>query len=172
MKDIKNIIESLLFVAEKPLLINQIKNIIKGSETKDIEKAISELKNEYELRKGGFHLCEVAGGYQIRSRPEYSEWIKRLIKPATHRLSMPALETLTIIAYRGPIIRNEIEHIRGVDCGGIIRMLLEKKLVRIVGRKKIPGRPLLYATTKHFLELFGLKDRKDLPTQKEIDEID
>lgn len=171
MKDIKNIIESLLFVAEKPLLINQIKNIITSSEIKDIKGALAALSNEYEGRKGGFHLCEVAGGYQIRSRPEYSHWIKRLIKPVTPRLSMAALETLTIIAYRGPIIRNEIEHIRGVDCGGIIRMLLEKKLVRIVGRKKIPGRPLLYATTRQFLELFGLKDRKDLPTQKEIEEI-
>ena len=171
MKDIKNIIESLLFVSEKPLLIDQIKNIITGAEIKDIQDSLSALLDEYESRKGGFHLCEVAGGYQIRSRPEYSYWIKQLIKPASHRLSMAALETLTIIAYRGPVIRNEIEHIRGVDCGGIIRMLLEKKLVRIVGRKKIPGRPLLYATTRQFLELFGLKDRKDLPTQKEIEEI-
>ena len=171
MKDIKNIIESLLFVSEKPLLIDQIKNIITGAEIKDIQDSLSTLLDEYESRKGGFHLCEVAGGYQIRSRPEYSHWIKQLIKPVSHRLSMAALETLTIIAYRGPVIRNEIEHIRGVDCGGILRMLLEKKLVRIVGRKKIPGRPLLYATTRQFLELFGLKDRKDLPTQKEIEEI-
>jgi segregation and condensation protein B len=129
------------------------------------------LSSEYEHRKGGFFLREVAGGFQIRTRPEYREWIKRLVQPKPLRLSKPALETLAIIAYKQPIIRSDIEHIRGVNCGGILRMLLERKLVRILGRKAIPGRPHIYATTKQFLEVFDLKNLEDLPTPKEISEL-
>jgi segregation and condensation protein B len=116
-------------------------------------------------------LKEVAGGYQFRTRPEHTEWIKKLIQPRPPRLSKAALETLAIIAYKQPLIRSDIEHIRGVDCGGVIRALLERKLIRVLGRKEIPGRPLIYATTKRFLEVFDLKDLKDLPTPKEIDEM-
>ena len=118
----------------------------------------------------GIFLSEVAGGYQIRTRPEYHEWVKRLLKPNPHRLSDAALETLAIIAYKQPIIRSDIEHLRGVDCGGVLRVLMEKKLVRVLGRKEIPGRPLIYATTKHFLEVFELKNLKDLPSPKEIEQ--
>lgn len=171
MEDIKNIIESLLLVAEEPLKIDRIKDILALAEKKEIQNALTELSSEYENRKGGFFLREVAGGYQIRTRPEYREWIKRLIQPKPLRLSKPALETLSIIAYKQPIIRSDIEHIRGVDCGGILRMLLERKLVRILGRKAIPGRPHIYATTKHFLEVFDLKNLEDLPTPKEISEL-
>ena len=116
-------------------------------------------------------MREVAGGFQIRTRPEYRDWIKRLIQPKPIRLSKAALETLAIIAYKQPIIRNDIEHIRGVNCGGILRMLLERKLVRVLGRKAIPGRPLVYATTKQFLEVFELKNLEDLPTPKEISDL-
>ena len=171
MEDIKNIIESLLLVAEDPLTIDRIKNILALAEKKEIQNALAELSSEYETRKGGFFLREVAGGYQIRTRPEYREWIKRLIQPKPLRLSKPALETLAIIAYKQPIIRSDIEHIRGVNCGGILRMLLERKLVRILGRKAIPGRPHIYATTKQFLEVFDLKNLEDLPTPKEISEL-
>jgi segregation and condensation protein B len=171
MEDIKNIIESLLLVAEDPLTIDRIKNILALAEKKEIQNALAELSSEYENRKGGFFLREVAGGYQIRTRPEYREWIKRLIQPKPLRLSKPALETLAIIAYKQPIIRSDIEHIRGVNCGGILRMLLERKLVRILGRKAIPGRPHIYATTKQFLEVFDLKNLEDLPTPKEISEL-
>ncbi|HAY38714.1 MAG TPA: SMC-Scp complex subunit ScpB [Desulfobacteraceae bacterium] len=171
MEDIKNIIESLLLVAEEPLTIDRIKNILTLDGKKEIQNALAELSSEYENRKGGFFLREVAGGYQIRTRPEYREWIKRLIQPKPLRLSKPALETLAIIAYKQPIIRSDIEHIRGVDCGGILRMLLERKLVRILGRKAIPGRPHIYATTKQFLEVFDLKNLEDLPTPKEISEL-
>ena len=171
MEDIKNIIESLLLVAEEPLKIDRIKNILALAEKKEIQKALAELSSEYEHRKGGFFLREVAGGYQIRTRPEYREWIKRLIQPKPLRLSKPALETLAIIAYKQPIIRSDIEHIRGVNCGGILRMLLERNLVRILGRKAIPGRPHIYATTKQFLEVFDLKNLEDLPTPKEISEL-
>jgi len=171
MEDIKNIIESLLLVAENPLTIDRIKNILALAEKKEIQNALAELSSEYENRKGGFFLREVAGGYQIRTRPEYREWIKRLIQPKPLRLSKPALETLSIIAYKQPIIRSDIEHIRGVNCGGILRMLLERKLVRMLGRKAIPGRPHIYATTKQFLEVFDLKNLEDLPTPKEISEL-
>lgn len=171
MKDLKNIIESMLFVSEDPLTIDRIKNVLTFADTKEIRNALKVLLDEYESRKGGFFLHEVAGGYQIRTRPEYTEWIKRLVKPNPRRISKAALETLAIIAYKQPVIRSDIEHIRGVDCGGVIRMLLERKLVRVLGRKKIPGRPLVYATTKQFLETFDLKDLKDLPTPKEIEEL-
>jgi segregation and condensation protein B len=172
MKDIKNIIESLLFVAERPLTIDRIHTILAQAERKDIRTALNKLSEEYETRKGGFLLHEVAGGYQIRTRNEYKEWIKRLIQPKTLRLSKAALETLAIIAYKQPIIRSDIEHVRGVDCGGILRMLLERRLIRVLGRKEIPGRPLIYATTKQFLEVFDLKDLKDLPTPKEIESLE
>lgn len=171
MEDLKNIIESMLFVSEDPLTIDRIKNVLTFADTKEIRNALKVLLDEYESRKGGFFLHEVAGGYQIRTRPEYTEWIKRLVKPNPRRISKASLETLAIIAYKQPVIRSDIEHIRGVDCGGVIRILLERKLVRVLGRKKIPGRPLIYATTKQFLETFDLKDLKDLPTPKEIEEL-
>ena len=171
MENIKHIIESLLFVAEGPLTVDRIKRILTQAETADIRSAAAELTAEYEERRGGFYLDEVAGGYQIRTRPEYTEWIKKLIQPKPLRLSKPALETLVIIAYKQPIIRSDIEHIRGVDCGGVLRVLLERKLVRILGRKEIAGRPLIYATTKRFLEIFDLKSLRDLPTPKEIEEL-
>lgn len=172
MEQIKNIIESLLLVADEPLSVDRIKSILDQPEKKEIKNALEELMSEYENRKGGFFLREVAGGYQFRTRPEYREWIKRLVQPKPIRLSKAALETLAIIAYKQPIIRNDIEHIRGVNCGGILRMLLERKLVRVLGRKAIPGRPLVYATTKQFLEVFELKNLEDLPTPKEISELD
>jgi len=171
MEDLKNIIASMLFVSEDPLTIDRIKNVLPFADTKEIRNTLKVLLDEYESRKGGFFLHEVAGGYQIRTRPEYTEWIKRLVKPNPRRISKAALETLAIIAYKQPVIRSDVEHIRGVDCGGVIRMLLERKLVRVLGRKKIPGRPLIYATTKQFLETFDLKDLKDLPTPKEIEEL-
>lgn len=171
MEDIKNILESLLFVADEPLTIDRIKKILVESETAEIRAAMAELSAEYDSRPGGFYLDEVAGGYQIRTRPEYNEWIKKLIQPKPVRLSKAALETLVIIAYKQPIIRSDIEHLRGVDCGGVLRVLLERKLIRVLGRREIAGRPLIYATTKRFLEIFDLKNLRDLPTPKEIEEL-
>lgn len=171
MEDIKNIIESLLFVAEDPLTIDSIKKVLDSTDSNAIRNVLNELSSEYEARKGGFFLREVAGGYQIRTRSEYSQWIRRLLRPNPLRLSNAALETLAIVAYKQPVIRCDIEHLRGVDCGGILRMLLERKLIRVVGRKEIPGRPMIYTTTKKFLELFELKDLKDLPSPKEIEEL-
>jgi segregation and condensation protein B len=169
MEALKNIIESLLFVADAPLSLDRIREVLESEDAKDIRSALEALAQEYEHRKGGIFLSEVAGGYQIRTRPEYHEYVKRLLKPNPQRLSNASLETLAIIAYKQPVIRSDIEHLRGVDCGGVLRVLMEKKLVRVLGRKEIPGRPLIYATTKHLLEVFELKNLKDLPSPKEIE---
>jgi len=171
MDNLKNIIESLIFIAEEPVTIDHLKNVITEVKTKDIRKALQTLMEEYRNRNGGFILSEIAGGFQFRTQPEYTNWIRGFIQPKPLRLSRPALETLAIIAYKQPIIRNDIEYIRGVDCGGVLRMLLEKQLIRVLGRKEIPGRPLIYATTKLFLKVFDLKNLNDLPTPKEILEL-
>lgn len=171
MKPLKFIIESLLFVAEEPLSVQQFKNIIETEETDAIRAALEALADEYDRRGGSFELRQVAGGFQFRTRSEYSEWVKKLLKPSPSRLSRAALETLAIIAYKQPIIRGDVEHIRGVDCGGVLRMLLEKKLIRVLGRKDIPGRPMIYGTTREFLEVFNLKDLRDLPSPKEIESL-
>ena len=169
MENLKYILESLLFVADAPLTLDRLKKILIEAESKEIREALGELQEEYQQRQGGFDLRQVAGGYQFRSRNAYNEWITRLIEPSPVRLSKAALETLAIIAYKQPVIRSDVEHIRGVDCGGVLRVLLERQLVRVLGRKEIPGRPLIYATTKKFLEVFDLKDLKDLPSPKEIE---
>ena len=171
MDDLKNIIESLLFVAEAPLTVDQIKEVLTLADRKVIKEALNDLIADYNERQGAFMLHEVAGGYQFRTRPEYVPWIKRLLQPKPTRLSKAALETLAIVAYKQPLIRSDIEHLRGVDCGGVLRMLLERKLIRVLGRKEIPGRPLIYATTKEFLQVFDLKNLTDLPTPKEIEAL-
>lgn len=171
MEDVKDIIESLLFISENPLTIEEIKQVLPLTDTRQIVMSINALMDEYDVRGGGFYLKEIAGGYQLRTRPEYREYIKKLIQAPAPRLSRAALETLAIVAYKQPIIRADIEHIRGVDSGGVLRMLMEKNLIRVLGRKEIPGRPLIYATTKQFLEVFDLKNLKDLPSPKEIEEL-
>ncbi|MEA3231779.1 MAG: SMC-Scp complex subunit ScpB [Thermodesulfobacteriota bacterium] len=171
MDDLKNILESLLFVADEPLNVERFKKIIPQTDTHQIRQTMVDLAAEYDTRKTSFYLSEVAGGYQLRTRPAYTEWIRRLVQPKPARLSRAALETLAIIAYKQPVLRADIEHIRGVDSGGVLRLLMERNLIRILGRKEIPGRPLIYATTKLFLEVFGLKDLKDLPTPLEIESL-
>lgn len=171
MAPIKPIIESLLFVSEDPLNIEQIKKVMPEAGKEEIKAVLNDIKDEFEKRNGGFVLHEVAGGFQFRTKPEHKEYIHRLFQPSPARLSKAALETLAIIAYRQPVMRSEIEHIRGVNSGNTIRLLLDRKLVRILGRREIPGRPIVYATTQKFLEAFDLKDLKDLPTPKDIDEL-
>jgi segregation and condensation protein B len=172
MEDIKNIIETLLFVSENPLSIDKIKSLLL-CETQLIKDNITELLEEYEKRDGGIVLENVAGGYQFRTRTRYKRWVKLLKKGPEHlKLSRASLETLSIIAYRQPVIRSDVEYIRGVDSGGVIRYLLEKKLVRVSGRKDIAGRPMIYSTTRFFLELFNLKSLKDLPPPEEIKNLD
>lgn len=138
----------------------------------EIKAALVELGRFHEERSGGFHLVEVAGGWQFRTCPVYQEYVTRHVKTKSLKFSPSALETLAIVAYRQPVTRTEVEYLRGVDCGGVLKTLLEKKLVRILGKKDIPGRPLIYGTSKEFLEIFGLKDLKGLPTLKEIQALD
>lgn len=169
-EELKAVIEALIFASEKPLGIDRIKDIIEDTDRADIVHCISLLQEEY--RDGrGFYLSEVAEGYQFRTRPRYSQYLQRLYKIKSPKFSQPALETLAIIAYRQPITRAEIEELRGVDAGGVVKSLLDKKLIKIVGKKDVPGRPLIYGTTKEFLEAFALKDLKSLPTLKDLAEL-
>jgi segregation and condensation protein B len=171
MENLKAIIESLLFVADTPLSVDKIKAVLELSDRKDIREALAALREEYESGKRGFFLAEVAGGFQVRTRPEYGQWIRRLIETKPPRLSKAAMETLAIVAYKQPVLRSDIEHLRGVDSGGTLKTLLERKLVRIMGRKDLPGRPMVYGTTKQFLELFDLKDLGQLPTLQDLKDL-
>ena len=171
MSEVRAIIESLLFVSEVPLSLNKIKSVLSMYTHAEITRALEELLEEYASDGHGFFLAEVGQGYQFRSKPEYGEWIRKLKKTTPTKLSHAALETLAIVAYKQPILRAEIEAIRGVDVGGILRLLLEKRLVKILGRKNVPGRPIIYGTTQRFLEFFSLKDIASLPTLEEIGEF-
>lgn len=167
--DIQPILEALLFVSESPLTIESLSGLLPEWDKETILAGLREIKKRCEEEDRGLELVEVAGGYQFRTKPQWAQWISRMKRAKPVKLSQSALETLAIIAYRQPVIRPTIEKIRGVDSGWVIRSLLEKGLIRIVGRKEIPGRPLLYGTTKAFLELFGLNTLSDLPTLKEIE---
>jgi len=136
-----------------------------------LKTSLQELVKEYEQRDGGIYLQEVAGGFQFRTRGNLAPWIKKL-RGVRFVLTPATLETLSVIAYRQPVLKCEIDNIRGVDTGGSIKKLLEKKLVRIVGRKDVPGKPIIYGTTKKFLEVFDLRDLSELPTLREIKELE
>ncbi len=169
------IIDALIFAADTPLCIQKIKQLLdEDAKTaislKEIREAIDEINQDNKIQRRGFFLQEVAGGYQFRTRPNYAAWVKKLKKAKPFRLTQPTLETLAIIAYRQPIIRAEIEKIRGVDSGGVIKTLLERGLIKIVGRKNIAGRPFLLGTTSRFLEVFGLEKLADMPSLKEFAE--
>ena len=166
------IVESLIFTAESSLSTDRICELLNEFEKDEIKSVLSELVEYYQGRGGGFELVEVAGGWQFRTRPVFHSYITRHVKTRIAKFSQSALETLAIVAYRQPVTRAEVEHLRGVDCGGVLKSLLEKHLVRIMGKKDIPGRPLIYGTSKEFLEIFGLKDLKSLPTLKEIQALD
>jgi len=167
--EIKPILESLIFVSDTPVRFETLLEILPESSKEAILEGIHRIMKEYEEDSKGLELVEVAGGYQFRTKPKWAEWIHRLKKAKTVKLSRSALETLAIVAYRQPIIRPEIEEIRGVDSGWVLRTLLEKGLIKIMGRKDIPGRPIVYGTTKTFLELFSLNTLSDLPSLKEIE---
>ncbi|MCK5724432.1 MAG: SMC-Scp complex subunit ScpB [Gammaproteobacteria bacterium] len=170
-KSLKLIIEALLFASDRPLNVREINACLPDETASKITQALNELQTEYDDLKRSFVLREVAQGFQLRTRSEYAPYVLRMLKTSPTRLSRAALETLAIIAYKQPILRQEIERLRGVDVGGILRTLLEKDLARIMGRKNLPGRPLIYGTTKKFLAVFDLKDLGSLPKLKEIREF-
>ena len=171
--ELKSGIEAILFVAGYPLPVDRLKGIFEDATAEQIEEQLHALRQEYETRGSGIMLVEVAGGYQLVTRPENGAWIRkfRSVKVSS-RLSRPALETLAIIAYKQPITRTEVELVRGVNIGGIVRNLMERRLVKIVGKKDVPGKPMLYGTTPDFLQYFGLKDLSALPTLKEFQELE
>jgi segregation and condensation protein B len=166
--EIKAVLESLIFVSGTPVRLETLIEILPESNKEEILEGIRLLKADYEDPLRGVELVELAGGYQFRTKPRWASWVNRLKKVKTVKFSRAALETLAIVAYRQPIIRPEIEEIRGVDSGWVLRSLMEKGLIRIMGRKDLPGRPMVYGTTQAFLELFGLDKLSDLPTLKEF----
>ncbi len=168
---IKYIIESLLFTADKPLSVQEIKACLPDENGANIRTALKELQEDYETLQRSFVIKEVAKGFQIRTLSRYAPYILRLFNTSPTRLSQAAMETLAIIAYKQPILRHEIERLRGVDAGGILRTLMEKGLIKIMGRKNLPGRPLIYGTSRKFLEVFDLKNLDSLPKLKEINEF-
>ena len=165
---LKAILESLLFAAGEPVTLAQLASVLDGVPRDDIRRALAEMATGYAAGGRGLVLEEVAGGYQLRTPKEHALYVRKLLAAKPPRLSRPLLETVAIVAYRQPITRPEIEQLRGVDTGGVLETLLERRLVRIAGRKEAPGRPLMYATTSEFLEVFGLKDLQSLPDMEEF----
>jgi segregation and condensation protein B len=167
-KRLRSILESLLFSTAEPLPLGKLLEALPGYEKRAVVRALAELGEEYARDERGFRLQQVAGGYQLRTAPANAEFVKALLAQRPVRLTRASLETLAVIAYRQPVTRPEIEAIRGVDVDAVLTTLLERRLVRVLGRKDVVGRPLLYGTTSEFLETFGLKDLASLPTLEEL----
>lgn len=170
-KPLKLIIEAFLFASDKPITASEINSWLPEATIPDIKHSLEELGNDYAAMGRSFSLKQVAMGYQFRTKAEYAPYVLQMLKTSPARLSRAAFETLAIIAYKQPILRQEIERLRGVDVGGILRTLLEKDLIRIMGRKNLPGKPLIYGTTKRFLEVFDLENINSLPKLKEIQNL-
>jgi segregation and condensation protein B len=170
---LKSALEALLFVSGGPLSADRLAGVFEETTAEQVAEQLRALGRDYEERGSGIMLAEVAGGWQLVTRPENAAWIRkfRSVKVSA-KLSRPALETLAIVAYRQPITRAEVESVRGVNIGGIMRNLMERRLVKIVGKKDVPGKPLMYGTTPEFLQYFGLKDLSALPTLKEFQELE
>ena len=171
MEEYRAIIEAMIFVSGTPVTIKRMREVLEGVSDDTIRTAIDELKRGYEERKGGLRLVEVAGGFQFRTDETLAPWLKKFAGVKSLALSQAAMETLAVVAYRQPIMKSEIDRIRGVDVSTSLRGLLERNLIRIVGRKDVPGRPILYGTSTHFLEVFSLRDLTELPTLEELKEL-
>lgn len=166
---IKGVIETLLFISEKPITLEQIKGALEAVELSQIKEAMEALKKEMQEKNSGMMIAEIAGGYQMLSNPLYSPYVREFFKiKHKEKLTKPSLETLAIIAYKQPVTRADIEFIRGVNSDGVVANLMEKELIKVVGRKDITGKPYLYGTTKQFMEYFGLKSLEDLPKLEEL----
>ena len=168
--ELKSIVENVLLAADQPVHVNELEKIfLNTAEKNDLRLILEELKEEYQSRN--LQILEVADGYQLCTRHEFNDWIRKFLKlDRSSRLSQPSLDTLSIIAYKQPLTRQEVDDIRGVDSSGVVKTLLEKKVIGPAGRKKVPGRPIMYRTTQKFLEYFGLKDLSDLPTLEDLKE--
>ena len=166
---LKALVEALLFATDKPLTLQRLRQLTRIHDVPKLQAIVDEIQTEYADR--GIVLAEVSGGYLFRTHHAYSSWVQQLVAGRPVRLSRAQLETLAIIAYRQPITRPEIDQIRGVDSGGTLKLLLDRSLVRILGKKEEPGRPMLYGTTREFLDFFSLKDLRELPTLREYSEL-
>jgi segregation and condensation protein B len=170
--EIKAVLEALIFASPQPITTREIVKVLGGVAKEDWHAALGELQAEYTRDGRGLQIVEIAAGWQITTRPEYNDWVRELLDPKTPtRLSIQALETLAVVAYKQPVTLPEIIDLRGVKSGGVMKTLLEKRLIRIEGRKEVVGRPILYGTTKQFLLHFGLKDLADLPKIEEFAEV-
>lgn len=165
------VLEALLFVSESPLPLDRIEELLDGYSRAEVSQLLADLQEQYRQRNRGLVVIEVAGGYRLTTKPEAAPWIQRLHGSKPARLSRAALETLAIIAYKQPITKSELETVRGVMVDGVLKTLVERDLVRILGRKPEVGRPILYGTSRSFLEYFGFKDLSELPTLKEIEAL-
>jgi segregation and condensation protein B len=171
-EDVRAILEAVIFASPEPVTERQLAHVLEVVAKEDRDAALQELRVEYERTGRGLQLVDVAGGYQITTRPEYNDWVRELLDPKTPtRLTIQALETLAVIAYKQPVTLPEVIELRGVKSGGVLKTLLEKRLIRIVGRKEVVGRPILYGTTKQFLLHFGLRDLSELPKIEEFAEV-
>jgi len=168
--DLIPLVEALIFAADGPIKVERMAEAV-DVPVADIKAAIEALEVDYAEHPRGFFLQQVAGGYQLRTRPEYADILRRFGRSRPFKFSRPALESLAIVAYRQPVTRSEIEYLRGVDSGSVIKTLMEKRLIRILGKKDVPGKPMIYGTTNEFLELFGLPDLSSLPTLNEFSEL-
>jgi segregation and condensation protein B len=171
MDNLSQLVEAFIFASDTPISLDRLSVLLEQPKAQ-LRPIVGQLQMQYGVVERGFYLAEVAGGYQFRTVAELAPWLRKLKKDRAPRFSVAALETLAIIAYRQPATRAEIEYLRGVDSGGVMRTLLEKNLLRILGKKDAPGRPLIYGTSRQFLELFGLRDLTDLPTLKEFTALD
>ena len=169
---LKQIVESLIFASDEPVSAEQLKKYIEDTTVRDIKKAVEQLNLEYSQQNRAFQITTFAGGFQMVTREAFAQWVKKLFfKRIKQRLSQAALETLAVVAFKQPVSNSEISSIRGVNCDGVLRTLLERKLITISGRSDGPGRPLLYKTTKEFLVYFGINSISDLPKPREIEEL-
>jgi len=171
-RELKAILEAVLFVSPEPVPVARLMSILGTFSKAEVVQALGILTHDLDQDGRGIQVVQVAGGYRLVTKQEYGPWLKRMDKAkAAQKLSRSALESLAIIAYKQPLVRSEIEEIRGVETSGVLRTLCERKLVRIVGRKDVPGRPIMYGTTKFFLEHFGLQDLSQLPPLREFKEL-
>jgi len=169
--ELKPIVEAMIFASPDPLTLKTLFRLLSNESREKVEAVLETLQKEYQ-RHGGLQLIEVAGGYQIVTRPELNEWVSRLFHDrSVQRLSIQALETLAVIAYKQPVTAPEISEIRGVNTAGVLNTLITRRLIKIAGRKRVIGRPFLYATTRDFLIRFGLNDLSDLPKNEEMSEV-
>ncbi len=171
--NLKQLIEAIIFVSSVPVTVKELKHYFKNYEAKELIKALEEIASNFETSDRGFELLEISNGYQFRSKAEFAEDIINFNKEIKKsRLGKASLETLAIVAYKQPVTRVEVEQVRGVSCSSVINLLLDKGLIEIRGRKDAPGKPFFYGTTDGFLSTFNLKNLSELPTLKEIEEIE